>query len=121
LHNRDQSEKRGSEKGRVKERVRTLTLSGRSETVVRIPVEFEENQTEGLIEKHELQDGIFLTSSLTMVKDGYTVTSMLNTNEQEVIIPEPKVKLEQIVRSPIDATETSKNIQNRGNEVLGKL
>jgi predicted aspartyl protease len=45
LQNQYHSGKRESGKGRI------LTLSGRSETVVRIPVECEENQTEGLIEK----------------------------------------------------------------------
>jgi predicted aspartyl protease len=48
LLNRNQVEQRKLEKG-LHEEVRTLTLPSRSETLVRIKVESEENQTEGLI------------------------------------------------------------------------
>jgi hypothetical protein len=69
---------------------RVLTLQRRSETIVKVPVEHEENQ-EGLIEKYILDSGV-VTSSLTTVRNGYTLTSILNTNDYDVI-PKPKLKL----------------------------
>jgi hypothetical protein len=102
-------------------RGRMLTLSGRSETVVRIPVACEENQTEGLIEKRQLQEGIILASSLSTVKEGYVVTSILNTNENEVRIPEPRITLEQIATEQVDMSKENKKIRDREKEVLDKL
>jgi hypothetical protein len=112
--------KKRLEKGQVNEEVRTLTLPSRSETLVRITVESKENQTEGLIEKRELGE-VFLASSLATVRDGYVITSVLNTTEQKVVIPEPKVKLELIEGSPVSAIETNKKIKDHGKEVVGKL
>jgi hypothetical protein len=79
--------------GKNSQEVRNLTLPKRSETIVQIPVDCEENQAEGLIEKYEINKGVFVASSLTTVKNGYVITSVLNTNEHDVVIPEPKVKL----------------------------
>jgi hypothetical protein len=80
---------------------RTIILQQRSETMVRIPVDYEKNQTEGIIEKCELNKGIFVANSLTMVKNGYVITSILNTNNHEVVLPEPRLRLGRIESVPI--------------------
>jgi hypothetical protein len=41
--------------------VRTITLQKRSETIVQIPVDSDDNQKEGLIEKCEISTGIFVS------------------------------------------------------------
>jgi hypothetical protein len=69
------------------------------------------NRKEGLIEKSEISTGIFVASLLTTVKDGYVVTSILNTNDQEVVIPEPKLRLVKIESLPV---EKEKIIQKKG-------
>jgi hypothetical protein len=56
---RDRSEERGTENKQAEENIRTLTLSGRWETIVRVPVEFEENQTEGIIENANCKRNYF--------------------------------------------------------------
>jgi hypothetical protein len=79
-------------KGQIGDRdERVLTLQRRSETIVRIPVDHEEGQEEGLIEKHEVDDGVVVANSLNSVKNRYSLTSVLNTNDHEVRIPEPRL------------------------------
>jgi hypothetical protein len=73
--------------------VRTITPQKRSEMIVQIPADCEDNQKEGVIEKCEINTGIFIASSLTAVKNGYVMTSTLNTSSYEVVLPEPKLKL----------------------------
>jgi hypothetical protein len=110
------------EKEKGEHAVRTITLQKRSETIVKIPVDTEEYQKEGLLEKCELTDGVFVASSLTTVRDGYVLTSILNTNEQEVKIPEPKLTLNRV---PEMSTATRvgeiQKVKDRRKEVLSKL
>jgi hypothetical protein len=101
--------------------VRTITLQKRSETIVKIPVECEDIQKEGLIERREINTGFFVASSLTTVNDGYIVTSILNTNDQEIVIPEPKLKLAKIKSVPFDTKGVNQGTRYRGKEVLEKL
>jgi hypothetical protein len=101
--------------------VRTITLPKRSETTVKLPVDCEVNQKEGLIEKCEIDTGMFVTNSLTGVKDGYVVTSMLNTNNQEVTVPEPRLQLAKIETVSIGTKEITHGRRSRGKEVKGKL
>jgi hypothetical protein len=101
--------------------VRTITLQKRSETILQIPVDCEDNQKEGLIEKCEINTGIFVASSLTTVKDGYVVTSILNTNNQEIVISEPRLKLAKIKSLPFDKEGVTQGRRYRGKEVLEKL
>jgi hypothetical protein len=101
--------------------VRTITLQKRSETIVQIPVECEDNQKEGLIEKCEIDKGIFVASSLTAVKNGYVTTSILNTNDHEVKMPESRLKLGRIENMLIGKEGVSKRDKYRGHEVLDRL
>jgi hypothetical protein len=69
---------------------------------VKIPVDFENKQKEGLVEKCELEKEIFMANSLTAVRNGYVLTSILNTNDQEIRIPEPRLKLARVEKMSID-------------------
>jgi hypothetical protein len=88
--------------------VRTITVQKRLEMIVHIPVDCEDNQKEGLIEKCEINTGIFIASSWTAVKNGYVMTSILNTNNYEVVLPEPKLKSARIESMSIDQEGVAK-------------
>jgi hypothetical protein len=94
--------------GNKSREVRTITLQKRSETIVQMPVDCEDNQKEGLIEKCEINTGIFVASSLTAVNNGYVMTSILNTNDHEVVLPEPKLKLARIEGMSMDKEGVTK-------------
>ncbi|PNF26465.1 hypothetical protein B7P43_G15375 [Cryptotermes secundus] len=99
-----------------------ITLQERSETIVKLPVEVEDNQKEGILEKCKLGEGIYVANSLTTVGDGYVITSILNTNEQGVEIPEPKLKLAKLEELPVVTGEQGgKGYKDRKREVLSKL
>jgi hypothetical protein len=102
--------------------MKTITLQGRSETIVKLPVEVEDNQREGILEKCKLGEGIYVANSLTTVRDGYVITSILNTTEQEIKLPEPKLKLAKLEALPVDKGELgTKRYKDRKGEVLNKL
>jgi hypothetical protein len=88
-------------------KVRTIILPKRSETIVMLPVDCDVNQKEGLIEKCQIDTGIFVANSLSTVKNGYVVTSMLNTNDQEVTVPEPRLKLAKFETMPAGKKEVT--------------
>jgi hypothetical protein len=50
--------------------MKTITMQKRSETIVKLPVEVEDNQREGIVEKCNLGEGINVANSLTTVRDG---------------------------------------------------
>jgi hypothetical protein len=49
------------------------------------------------------------------------VTSILNTNNQEIVIPEPRLKLAKIKSMPFDTEGVNQGKRYRGKEVLEKL
>jgi hypothetical protein len=71
-----------------------LTLPGRSEVIVKIPVASRMKGDEGIVEKAENAEGIYLANSLSRVENNHVITSILNTREQEAKIIAPKVQLE---------------------------
>ena len=77
------------------ERVRagSIVLKVRCETVVKVPTNSEELKT-GLITKTELLPGVIIAETLTAVRDGGCITSILNMNDEEVSLPLPVVELE---------------------------
>lgn len=107
--------------GKESREVKTISLRKRSETIVQVPIDCEDGLKEGLIEKCELSAGIYVASSLTTVKNGYALTSMLNTNDQEVVISEPRLKLTRVEAMPQDKDRQVEKYKYRGREVLGKL
>jgi hypothetical protein len=48
--------------------------------------------TEGLIEKTEITDRVYLASSLTRIEDHQAITSILNNREADIVIDIPAVK-----------------------------
>jgi len=78
------------------ERVRegSIILKVRCETVVKVPTNSEELKT-GLISKTELLPGVIIAETLTVVRDGGCLTSILNMNDEEVSLLLPVVELEE--------------------------
>jgi hypothetical protein len=69
-------------------------LKARCETVVKVPTKSEELRV-GLISKTELLPGIIMAETLTVVREGGCLTSILNMNDEEVSLPLPTVELEE--------------------------
>jgi hypothetical protein len=70
-----------------------LTLRARTECIVRLPTE---SKGSGIISKGELVPGVYLAEALTEGIDGYCVTSIINTLEEDITIETPFVKLEEV-------------------------
>jgi hypothetical protein len=81
--------KRGEKKNR---RISSLKVQRRSEVIVRIPVENGVEGAEGIIEKTEITEGIYLASSLIKIESDQATTSILNTNEKDVVVEIPTIK-----------------------------
>jgi hypothetical protein len=67
-----------------------LTLKARTECIVRLPTE---SKGFGAISKGELVPGVYLAEALTEGIDGYCLTSIINTLEDDITIETPGVKL----------------------------
>jgi hypothetical protein len=74
-----------------------ITLPKRSEVIVKLPVVAGTTLTEGLIEKKEIQEGVYMAGSLTKVAEGHIITSILNTRDEELEIVAPIVKVEKLM------------------------
>jgi len=72
---------------------RLLTLKSRTESIVRLPTK---SRGFGIIYKRELAPGVCLAETLTKGVDGYCVTSIVNTSEENVTIEPPFVELEEV-------------------------
>ena len=72
-----------------------ITLPPRTESVVRIPVAAGSPNV-GVMQKCEIQEGVFMAAALTRVIDGRVVTSIVNVNEAEAEISEPMVRLDEV-------------------------
>jgi hypothetical protein len=115
------------------ENAKSLRLPKRSEVIVKVVVEDGEEGAEGVIDKLEIAEGIYLASSLTKIKGKEVVTSILNTRETEAVVEVPTVKWEKY--TPVDPhredqtpymgaispIEMKKTEQNREGEVLRNL
>jgi hypothetical protein len=92
-----------------------ISLPRRSECVVKLPVK-EGSPPVGILNKHEIQEGVYMAGSLTKVRDGYVLTSILNTNDVKVEIQEPLVELDEIepIRNLTSATEGKQGNREKG-------
>jgi hypothetical protein len=59
----------------------------RTESIVRVPVE-PRSPLVGITNKCQIQEGVIMAASLTIVVDVYVMTSILNTNDTDVEIQE---------------------------------
>ena len=103
--------------------VRRLALPSRTELMVRLPVNGGTHFREGVTEKLEIQEGIYLAGAVTKVYKGYAITSIVNTTNNEVEVDEPVLELEEFGTSAEDYPEkgeVDKRV-NRTEEVLKRL
>jgi hypothetical protein len=106
-------------------------LPTRTEMVVQLPVEVGPRTQEGVVEKAELAPGVYIAESLVSVKNGYVITSIINTTTQEVELNEPTDKLDKINDGEnsdialLGAVEQGKEKEDqsmsRGERVIAKL
>jgi hypothetical protein len=120
----------GIERVEKNHRISTLRLPKRSEVIVRIPVENGVEGADGLIAKTELSEGVYLASSLIKIKGDQTITSVLNTNETDVVIEIPAIKWEEYkVEEREDSQKyvglvtpiRKEGVRNRADEILENL
>jgi hypothetical protein len=69
--------------------VQRLSIPRRADLVVKFFVEGEKRDGEGITGKRQLQAGMYLAGTMTRVKDGYGVTSILNATEEDLEMDEP--------------------------------
>jgi hypothetical protein len=67
-------------------RVRRLVLPSRTELVVKLPVRNGTHVPKGVTGKQEIQKGVCLAGAMTKVHAGYAITSIANTNSEDVEI-----------------------------------
>jgi predicted transcriptional regulator len=70
-----------------------LTLKSRAESIVCLPTK---SNGVGVISKREIVPGVYLAEALTETVNGYCVTSVVNTSENDVIVEIPYVELEEV-------------------------
>jgi len=112
-------------------RVGKLTLPARTELIVRLPVSVGSRIGEGLVEKAEIASGVYLGDSPVKINNGLIITSILNTREQDVELPNPVVNVIELRDNDvgetilIGVTEQEKSRdgprQSRGERVIVKL
>jgi hypothetical protein len=107
-----------------------LKVPKRSEVIVRIPVEYGVEGADGLIEKTEITRGVYLASSLIRIDGEQTITSILNTNETDVVVEIPAIQWEEYKTGEEEGSQKyigsvalmkRERIQNRAHKVLEKL
>jgi hypothetical protein len=74
----------------------SIQVKPRSEVIVRVPVNLGSALTEGLIQRQQLVPGVCLAESLVTVRDGYALTGVLNTTEEEVSLPISAVRVAKV-------------------------
>jgi hypothetical protein len=71
--------------------------------------------------KCEIQEGVIVAASLTRVVDGYAITSILNTNDTEVNVPETLVELDEVDLTWEKDSRTEFESQDREKEIQTQL
>lgn len=105
-----------------------LKVPKRCEIVAKIPVECKPGITEGIMEKQEIYDGVYVASAIVKINEGKVLTSVLNVNEKEIEIICPIIKVKEIEESSenkLNLPRVNVNIvkkpKDRGEEVLNQL
>jgi hypothetical protein len=90
--------------------------------MVRLPVKEGTHICEGITEKREIQEGVYLAAAITKAQESYAITSIANTNS-DVEIDEPVLEVAEIERGtevhPQDG-DSGRQL-NRAEEVLKRL
>jgi hypothetical protein len=108
-----------------------LTIPARTELIVQLPVSAGSHIREGLVVKAEITSGVYLAKSLVKVNNSHIITSILNTRQQGVELPNPLVKVVEL--RDHDVVETAVKVmaeqeksrddlgQSRGETVMAEL
>jgi hypothetical protein len=64
--------------------------------MVRLPVKDGTHTCEGITEKQEIQEGVYLAGAMTRIQAGYAITSIANTNSEEVETDEPVLEVAEV-------------------------
>jgi hypothetical protein len=75
----------------------------------------------GIVSKREIIPGAYLAESLIKEINGYCVTSIVNTLEEDITIDSPHVELEEIEDDPNDTALIFLNFVNENSTRLRKL
>lgn len=76
--------------------IQKLELPGRTEIVVRLPVEGITRNNEGLTEKQVIREGVYLAGAVTKLQADYAITSIVNTTDETVEIDEPVLNVTEV-------------------------
>ena len=104
--------------------IRRLVLLRRAEIVVRLPVEGTTNLEEGLTEKEEIQEGVYLAGAITKVQAGCAITSIVNNTDKKVEIEKPVLKITEVEPETLSeppADDSTGHYVYRPGEVLKQL
>jgi hypothetical protein len=71
-------------------------LPSRTELKVKVPVKGGTQIREGIKEKQEIQEGVYLAGAMTRIQAGYAIHSIANTNSEEVEIDESVLEVTEI-------------------------
>jgi hypothetical protein len=64
--------------------------------------------TEGLVERKELMPGVYLAVT---IRDGHDLTCILNTTEEEVVIPVSAVRVAGLDKGELEATSARERVE----------
>ena len=68
-------------------------IPSKTELIVRLPVREGTSIREGITEKQEIQEGVYLAGAMIRVHAGYAITSIANTTSKEVEIDAPVLEV----------------------------
>ena len=80
--------------------------------MVRLPVEGTTRIDEGITEKQEIREGVYLMRAMTKVQAGYTITSIVNTANDMVEIDESMLRVTEV--------EPGNSLGSPGDESAGR-
>jgi len=108
-----------------------LTLPARTELIVQLPVSVGSRIGQGLVEKAEIASGVNLAESLVKGNNGHIITSIFNTREQGLELPNSVVRVVELRDHDVGETvligvaepEKSRDgrRQSRGESVIAKM
>lgn len=74
----------------------TITVKARTESVIPIKITNDVKNNHGIVPRKELVSGVVLCPSLITVNDNKGITTVLNTTNEDITLPIPQVKLEEV-------------------------
>jgi hypothetical protein len=92
--------------------------------MVRLPVKGQTRIREGITEKQEILEGVYLAGAMTRVQEGYAITSILNAHSEEVEIDEPVLEVTDVEPGNVGdpgESDDSNRYRDRAERVLKRL